>query len=255
MRRLLALMLLWSTHSLADPPVLRFSVVESWSMPLVRVEGDQPVEGLMFDLMQAMAREVGARPEYHVLARLRMQQAMDDGDIDVRCYVSTQWFNDRPGKFVWSIPLFHQRDVLVGRASDSGPTRPEQLPQQAIGTVLGYAYGTLEPLFAQGQLRREDSRSQELALQKLQIGRYRHAVSNELSLRWFNQRLPAEQRLQVLAVLEEQALGCMVRDDPAIPTQGVLRALVRMKESGEIERIVQRYGAAGYSEKVSAARP
>jgi len=50
-------------------------------------------------------------------------------------------------------------------------------------------------------------------------------------------------------------LGCMVRDDPAIPTQGVLRALVRMKESGEIERIVQRYGAAGYSEKVSAARP
>jgi len=61
--------------------------------------------------------------------------------------------------------------------------------------------------------------------------------------------------LQVLAVLEEQALGCMVRDDPAIPTQGVLRALVRMKESGEIERIVQRYGAAGYSEKVSAARP
>ncbi|MFJ4430146.1 substrate-binding periplasmic protein [Pseudomonas sp. NPDC089395] len=255
MRRLLALMLLWSTHSLADPPVLRFSVVESWSMPLVRVEGDQPVEGLMFDLMQAMAREAGARPEYHVLARLRMQQAMDDGEIDVRCYVSTQWFNDRPGNFVWSIPLFRQRDVLVGRASDNGPTRPEQLPQQAIGTVLGYAYGTLEPLFARGQLRREDSRSQELALQKLQIGRYRHAVSNELSLHWFNQRLPAEQRLQVLAVLEEQALGCMVRDDPAIPTQGVLRALVRMKESGEIERIVQRYGATGYSEKVSAARP
>lgn len=43
---------------------------------------------------------------------------------------------------------------------------------------------------------------------------------------------------------------CMVRDDPAIPTQGVLRALVRMKESGEIERIVRRYGATGYSGEI-----
>ena len=255
MRRLLALLLLWTTCSLADPPVLRFSVAESWSMPLVRVEGEQPVEGLLFDLMQAIAHEVGARPEYHVLARLRLQQAMDDGDIDVRCYVSTQWFNDRPGNFVWSIPLFHQRDVLVGQPGDNAPIRPEQLALQAIGTVLGYTYTTLEPLFEQGRLRREDSRSQDLALQKLQIGRYRHAVSNELSLQWFNQRLPAEQRLQVLAVLEEQALGCMVRNDPTLPTQGVLRALVRMKESGEIERITRRYGVTGYREGVSAARP
>ncbi|MDZ3993075.1 substrate-binding periplasmic protein [Pseudomonas sp. Teo4] len=251
MRRLLALLLFWTTHSLAEQPVLRFSVAESWSMPLIRTEDGQPVEGLLYDLMQAMAREAGARPEYHMLARLRLQQAMDDGDIDVRCYVSTQWFNDRPGNFVWSIPLFVQRDLLVARPADSAPTRPEQLPPQAIGTVLGYTYTTLEPLFATGKLHREDSRNQELALQKLEIGRYRHAVSNQLSLGWFNQRLPAEQRLQAVAVLEEQSLGCMVRNDPAIPTQAALRALVRLKQSGAIEQITRRYGAAEYS----VARP
>jgi len=254
LRRLLALLMLCNTQSLADQPVLRFSVAESWSMPLMRVADEQPVEGLLFDLMQAMAREVGARAEYHVLPRLRLQQAMDDGDVDVRCYVSPQWFNDRPGRFAWSIPLFRLRDVLVGQPNDQ-PTRPEQLPLQAIGTVLGYTYTTLDPLFERGQLRREDSRSQELALQKLQIGRYRHAVSNELSLQWFNQRLPTGQRLQVLAVLEQQALGCMVRNDPSVPTQGVLRALVRMKESGEIERITRRYGTAVYSGEVSGVKP
>lgn len=255
MQRLLALLLLWATYSLAEQPVVRFSVAESWSMPLVRIEGDQPVEGLVFDLVQALAQEAGVRPEYHVLARLRMQQAMDAGDIDVRCYVSTQWFNDRPGNFVWSIPLIEQRDVLVGRPGDSDSTRPEQLQPQAIGTVLGYTYGTLEPLFAQGQLQREDSRSQQLALQKLQAGRYRHAVSNQLALQWFNQHLPPAQRLQAQAVVEEQALGCLVRNDPAIPTQGILRALVRMKQSGDIERIIQRYGAAAYSGKPLAAQP
>ncbi|MNN16415.1 Membrane-bound lytic murein transglycosylase F [compost metagenome] len=255
MRRLLALLLLWTTHSLAEQPVLRFSVAESWSMPLVRIDGDQPVEGLLYELMQAAAKEAGVRPEYHVMARLRLQEAMNNGDIDVRCYVSTQWFNDRPGDFVWSIPLIHQRDLLVGRVGDSTPTSPEQLPHQVIGTVLGYTYSTLQPLLDQGLLSREDSRNQLLVLQKLQAGRYRHAVSNQLSLQWFNQGLPAEQRLQVLAVLEEQDLGCMVRNDPAIPTQGLLRALVRMKQSGEIERIVQRYGGMGFSNPMSVAHP
>ncbi|HDS1699459.1 MULTISPECIES: ABC transporter substrate-binding protein [unclassified Pseudomonas] len=255
MRSLLALLLLWSTHSLADQPVLRFSVAESWSMPLVRIEDDQPVEGLLHDLMQAVAREVGVRPEFHVMARLRLEEAMSSGDIDVRCYVSTQWLNDRPRDFVWSIPLIHQRDVLVGRAGDSTPTPPERLPPQAIGTVLGYTYSTLQPLLDNGQLHREDSRSQLLVLQKLQAGRYRHAVSNQLSLQWFNQGLPAEQQLQTLAVLDEQDLGCMVRNDPAIPTQGLLRALVRMKQSGEIERILQRYEGRGDPDSMSVARP
>ncbi|MCO7535907.1 transporter substrate-binding domain-containing protein [Pseudomonas asiatica] len=255
MRRLLALLLLWSTYNQAEQPVVRFSVAESWSMPLVRIEGDQPEEGMLYDLMQALAKGVGIRPEYHVMARLRLQEAMNSGDIDVRCYVSTQWFNDRPGDFVWSIPLLHQRDLLVGRAGNSTPLPPEQLPAQAIGTVLGYTYSTLQPLLAQGRLHREDSRSQLLVLQKLQAGRYRHAVSNQLSLQWFNQGLPTEQQLQALAVLEEQDLGCMVRNDPSIPTQGLLRALVRMKQSGEIERIVQRYGGTGNQEPMSVARP
>ncbi|MGN8260358.1 substrate-binding periplasmic protein [Pseudomonas sp. SMSB3] len=247
MRRLLTALMLYCTWAQAEQPVLRFSVAESWSMPLVRVVDDQPVEGLLFDLMQALAREAEVRPQYHVLARLRLQQAMDDGDIDVRCYVSTRWFNDRPGNFVWSIPLIAQRDVLVGRPGDTQPVVAAQLPTQAIGTVLGYAYDTLEPLFDQGRLLREDSRSQQLALQKLQAGRYQHAVSNELSLRWFNQQVPPGQRLTQQAVLEEQALGCLVRNDPAVPTQRLLRALVRMKESGQIDRIVQRYGAADYT--------
>ncbi|MDH0300222.1 MULTISPECIES: ABC transporter substrate-binding protein [unclassified Pseudomonas] len=241
MRRVLAILLLWTTHSLAQQPVLRFSIAESWSMPLMRIEDQQPVEGILFELIQAIAREVEARPQYHVMARLRLQEAMEAGEIDVRCYVSSQWLIDRPGDYLWSIPVIEQRDLLIGRPGDSGPASPSKLPPQAIGTVLGYTYPTLEPLFAQGRLRREDSRNQLLALQKLQAGRFRHAVSNQLSLQWYNRALPAEQHLQALAVLEEQALGCMVRNDPALPSQAVLRALVRIKQSGEMQRIVERY--------------
>ncbi|CAM4073494.1 Amino acid ABC transporter substrate-binding protein [Pseudomonas reidholzensis] len=243
MRHILAGLLLCATHSLAAQPVLRFSVAESWSMPLIRLEGDQPVEGILYDLMQAAAREAGVRPEYHVMARLRLQQAMEGGDIDVRCYVATQWLIDRPGDYIWSVPLIHQRDLLVSHPGDPPRLNPEQVPAQAIGTVLGYSYPSLDSLFSAGRLRREDSRNQQLALQKLRAGRYQYAVSNQLSLNWFNRQLPPEQRLRPQKVLEEQTLGCMVRSDPGVPTQALLRALVRLKESGEIERILQRYAS------------
>lgn len=243
MQRVLLILVFWASNALAEQPVLRFSVAESWSMPLIRIEQDQPVEGILFDLMQTLAQEVGARAQYHLMARLRVQQAMESGEIDIRCYVTPAWFSDRFDKFLWSIPLIHQRDLLVGSPGAYTPTSPEQLPVQAVGTVLGYNYPALNPLFAQGRLHREDSRNQLLALQKLQAGRYRHAVSNEFSLQWFNRQQPPDQQLQALAVLEEQDLRCIVRDDPAVPTQAVLSALAHMKQSGQVERILQRYNA------------
>jgi polar amino acid transport system substrate-binding protein len=241
-RRVLAILLLWTTHSLAEQPVLRFSIAESWSMPLMRTEQDQPVEGILFELMHAIARETNIRPQYHLMARLRLQQAMRDGEIDVRCYVSTHWLTEPSGNYRWSIPLIEQRDLLIGRSGEYGTASADQLPAQAIGTVLGYTYPTLEALFAQGRLLREDSRNQSLVLHKLQAGRYQYAVSNQLSLQWFNRSLPPEQHLHVLAVLEEQALGCMVRDAPELPTQAVLEAIARIKQSGEMQRIIEHYG-------------
>ena len=243
MRRVLLILMLWASHSLAEQPILRFSVAESWSMPLIRLEQDQPVEGILFDLMQALSHEADVRPRYHLIARLRVKQAMDNGDIDVRCYVTPHWFSERFDNFRWSMPLLRHRDLLVGGPGTHRPTRAEQLPYQAVGTVRGYSYPTLERLFAQGRLHREDSRNQLLVLQKLQAGRYRHAVSNARTLQWFNRQQSPAQRLHTLAVLEEQDLHCMVRNDPAIPTQKILKALARMKRSGQIDRIVKRYSA------------
>ena len=242
-RRSLAIMMLWASCSLAQEPVVRFSIAESWSMPLIRTEGGQPVEGIFFDLMQAVAHEVGARPEYHLMARLRLQQAMDDGDIDVRCNVAAGWFDDSPANYLWSVPLIRQHELLVGLAGDTGPGLPEHLPSQSIGAVLGYRYPSLTVLFERGHLLREDSRNQLLVLQKLHAGRYSHALSDRLSLDRFNRQLPPAQRLRALAVYEEQDLRCMVRNDPALPTQRILRALARFKASGKLEESVMRHTA------------
>lgn len=237
------LLLMLSGFSFAAEAPLRFSIADSWSMPLMLTDGEKPQDGFLFDIMQSLARQVGLPAEYHVLARLRVQTALERGEIDVRCYAAQSWMPNQSGDYIWSLPLMTQRDLLISTPDNATPVHAEQLQATSIGTVLGYTYPVLQHLFDNHQLLREDARSQDMVLQKLHAGRYRYAVGNEWSLNWFNRTLPPEQRLRAVSIIEEQAVGCVVRNDPGVPAQRVLRTLLRMKMSGEIDRIIERYGA------------
>jgi polar amino acid transport system substrate-binding protein len=241
MRAVLGALWIIATASLAAPAPLRFAVSDSWAMPLVQVDQGQPTQGILYDLMLSLATQVGLPAQFHVLARARISAAMEHGDIDVRCYVTPAWLNNLSGDYTWSLPLLVQRNVLVSAHVPPLSVRLDSLAPQSIGTVLGYSYTTLEPRFASGQLKRDDARSEEQVLHKLVAGRFKYAISNEWILDRFNQRLPVGQRLHSVAVIEEQSLGCYVRNDPQVPTQRILRTLLRMKMSGEIDQIIKLY--------------
>ena len=59
--------------------------------------------------------------------------------------------------------------------------------------------------------------------------------------RSFNLNSPPGLRLHKVTVIDEQSLGCMIRNDPNLPVQRVLRTLLRMKMSGEIDDIIKLY--------------
>ena len=246
MRVVLGALWMITTLSLAAPAPLRFAISDSWAMPLVQIEAGQPTQGILYDLMLSLATQVGHPAQFQVLARARIAPAMEHGEIDVRCYVAQAWLNNLSGDYIWSIPLWVQRNVLASAHVPPLSVNVAQLAAQNIGTVLNYSYPTLEPLFAKGQLKRDDARSEEQVLQKLVAGRFKYAVTNEWTLERFNQQLPAGRKLHVVAVIEEQSLGCYVRNDPALPVQRILRTLLRMKMSGEIDAIILLYtGDAG----------
>lgn len=240
MRVVLGALLVFISDGFAAPAALRFSVADSWVMPLVQVEADQPTQGILHDLMLSLANQVGHPPQFVVLARARIQSAMNRGEIDVRCYVAPSWLT-APSSDLWSVPLLHQIELLVSDQPLASHIKPADLPAQSIGTVLGYRYPTLEPLFASGQLKRDDARSQEQVLHKLLVGRYHYAVSNSWILDSYNLHLPAARKLHAVGVVQEQSVGCLIRNDPALPTQQILQTLEQMKTSGEIDQIIQRY--------------
>lgn len=241
MRVVLGALWIITTACLAAPAPLRFSVSDSWAMPMVQLEDGRPTQGILYDLMVSLATQVGQPAEFHVLARARIAGTMEHGDIDVRCYTAQAWVDNLSGDYIWSLPLMTQRNVLVSNYRPTQPVQVSTLAPQLIGTVLNYRYTTLEPLFDSGQLTRDDARSEEQVLHKLVAGRFNYAVSNEWTVDRFNQRMPVGKRLHKVAVIDEQSLGCMVRNDPNVPVQRILRTLLRMKMSGEIDDIIKLY--------------
>jgi len=239
----LIVLLLFTQPSWAAEPPLRFSVAESWSMPLIQLDDYQPTSGILFDIMQSLSRQVGMRAEFHVLPRLRVQAALERGEVDIRCYAAQAWVPNLSGDYFWSLPILYQRDLLIASAQTAAGPYPEQFSNETVGTVLGYNYPDLQHLFDNHQLVREDARSQEQTLRKLAAGRYNYAVSSQLVLDWVNRDLPASQRLKVISLVSEQPAGCILRNDPNLPTQRILRTLVRMRVSGEIQQIIDRYTA------------
>lgn len=241
MRLALGALLLISLNGAAADAPLRFVVPDSWAMPMLQLDRGRPTQGILYDVMLSLATQVGVPAEFHVLPRTRVQSAMEQGEVDIRCYAAQSWMPNQSGDYIWSIPLWTQPDILVSRPPGPTSVTPANLSHQSIGTVLGYSYPALQPLFDNNQLHRDDARNQEQVLEKLQAGRNRYAVSNQWSLEWFNQRLMPEQQLQSVAVLQVQHVGCYVRNAPEVPVQRILRTLLRMKMSGEIDDIIRLY--------------
>lgn len=241
--------LLAASSAWADTAPIRFIVSDSWAMPLMQIEDGKPTDGILFQIMTRLAVQIGSPAEFHVLPRLRLQAAMESGQVDVRCYSGQSWGANLSGDYIWSLPLITQKDYLVGGAQHRPPIDPAQLPPQKLGTVLGYTYTTLQPLFSSKRLTRDDARNQVQVLMKLKAGRYDYAVSNQMALNWFNSTLPADQRLHPLKLLDAQGLGCYVRNDPDVPVQRILRTLLRMKMSGEVDRIIESYSGGAKPEE------
>ncbi|KAF0863863.1 ABC transporter substrate-binding protein [Pseudomonas sp. LD120] len=241
MRLIWGVLLLLSANLEAAEPPLRFVIADSWAMPTIEIVDNQPTTGILYDTMNSLARHMDRRAEFHVLARARVQNAMTQGEVDVRCYVAQSWLPNQSGDFLWSLPLFTQRNLLVSAHQVPAAVNLGELSRQPIGTVLSYTYTSLQPLFDAHQLIRDNARNEAQVLQKLVAGRYRYAIASQWTLDWFNKTQAPDNPLYSVAVVQEQAVGCYVRNDPVVPAQRILRTLLRMKMSGEIDAIVQRY--------------
>lgn len=242
--------LLLQANPAPKPERLRFALGETWGPPFVLRDGNRVDGGLLPLLMRAIAAELGQEAELVLLPSLRVDQALERGEVDLQCVLSPSWapaVRD-PGR--WSPPLLRLRDLLV--AGPGGPADEAELSSQAwvVGTVRGYHYPTLAPRFAEGRLRREDALTQTASLGKLVRGHTPLAVINEFVLRdW--QRAHAQAGLRVLQVVEEVNGHCLFGAKPRVPAPRMRRAIQRLIDSGRVAALAQPFLAERAADRSS----
>lgn len=227
----------------ADRPVLRFALGQAWSPPFARIVDGRPQGGLLYELMEQIAANAGARASYTLLPPKRVDVALERNLVDLHCLLSPAWMGDyQVAPERWTVPLLNLDDVLLAPAGFAGERL--DLAQGAparVGLVLSYRYPGLEAALASGRLLREDAPTQERVLEKLARGRTEFAVANSMIASWYNQRLPADQQLKALQVIDSVPAHCLLAVRPALAPARIQAAVRRLVESGQLKAILARY--------------
>lgn len=237
---LASILLISTAVAFADERPLRFSVSDSSTMPMIRLTRGVATDGILYDLHRRIAEKVGREAKQPVMSRARIQQLLAEGNVDVSCYMNPAWITEDRPSYRWSVPFMNQRTVLVARI-DSPDVDLYQLQGERIGTVLGFYYPDVAELFDDGDLIRDDARTESQVLGKVVAGRYRYALSTRTALDWFNRSQPPELKLRVIGEMTEFPVHCIVRDEPDVPAREILEAMQQMQGDGEFEAILAKY--------------
>ena len=232
---------LCASVSMQAADILRFAASTSWNMPYAKFENERMTSGIVFDLAQSLERELGLPLVFVPLSRKSLDGAALAGDYDLRCYLTPQW-TEIPDKFAWSPKLFDITDVVFGNQTVSDPKSLAGIPRgSAISAVLGYSYPTLEPLFASGQLKRDDTSGQENVMLKMDVGRTPYGVSDALALNWYVRTTPQHRLSKWRIGISRHDFQCAVPNNGNVSAVKILKALEDLKRNGRIEEILKNY--------------
>jgi len=206
-------------------------------MPHARIEGDRVIEGLNLDIGQALARRLGRDLVARPTPRKRLAEALQRGEGDLLCDYQSDWL---PGAFAWSRPFLPDQALLISAAAVPPPASSTALTGQPIGTVRGYVYPEMADALRSGFLR-DDAPDAVANLQKLELGRIRHALTGRRVLEYQQRighfKLPLHPPLVVSEVLAQ----CALSPSSPVGLAALNTAIQGLVGEGELNRLLARY--------------
>lgn len=240
-RILLAVALLATCQPVVGEPLLAGGT--DWKPFSFEDEQGVP-RGISVEVTQQALALSGLQAKFLFYPAKRLNVLLGRDHLDLNYADSPQWNDAAQGQqFVYSSPYFQLSEHLYFLAEH--PARElalEQLPVLDIGIVRGYVYQSLDPLLEGGQLRRVETSDNEMLLELLRLKRVDAvAMVDELF-----EYLVATRQLDAAdfvrgAQLSDAPLVIKLQQRHSGHLPALDRALRQLRDSGEIERIRQRY--------------
>jgi polar amino acid transport system substrate-binding protein len=215
-----------------------FAVTSTNVMPLIQIENNVPIRGILRDLGDAIAAALGRQAVYLVVPRRRIAEAVVTGEADVRCYVRPQW-DDMDVH--WSKPLVPNGDVVAMRRGAAVPTGPQALAGVRVGTVIGYRYPEMSAVLGENFVR-DDAPTEDSNMAKLAAGRFDYAVVNKLALQYFLKTRDEGRALAPdILPLSSFVTQCALSRKSAISAAEFDQAIEGLLRRGAVKQILARY--------------
>lgn len=222
----------------AQPEPLVFVAPTNLGEPWFLFVDGQPVEGLLLELGEAVARQLGRRATHLSVPSRRVAQVLSQGEADMVCYVLPPWLL---GDFVWTEPVLPNADVLVARANAAAVRQLADLRGQRVGTITGYTYRHLLAPGAGLPFLRDDALDTRALLAKLEAGRTDYALIEQATLNAYLARTPAS-RLRLALMLQRFTAHCAISRRSRVPAEQLQRAVHQLQHDGSVRRLYQRWG-------------
>lgn len=247
--RLLRLILMWllflaSISSFADSNLLRFNAVSSGWPPYAFLDDKGQATGILVDALPLLLKGSDLSLEVTTFPLLRAEKGMGDGQIDVMIRAKS-WTKD-PENYYWSEAIIHNRDVILSHLN--APLKfasIDALKGKRIGTIHGFKYPTLEPLFASKKLERIDAQNTANSLQMLLRHHVDGIVISEAVARWMirNDQSLKDKFYFSKNTIDQNSIEYRFRkDDKLLPIiKRVNEALAKSKKDGSFEKLIQSY--------------
>lgn len=244
--RLLAMLALSSPLLHAEP--LSVAVGDSWSMPFAQityVRGQGSLTGgIIYDWYQALAKQLQRPIQIKVMPPNRVSVMYKLGQLDLRCFSTPAWSPEEMGSlYRWTAqPILQIEERLVGLRDLPLVHQLEQLRERSVGTVAGYKYPLLEPLFKGGKVKRDDGPNEMAVMEKQLVRRTDYSVMRSLNLQYLQAQDARWRNLQPSPLLVSSTpLYCALRHDAALSQEDLETAQTALLAQGAMQRITDQY--------------
>lgn len=222
-------------------PPLKAAVSDTNAVPFaIFNQGGYLSGGMAKDILDLVGLELRSQVQYLAIPRARLEPWLVSGDAEVGCFLNPDWVTE-PKRFDWTDTLFFSQQLII-RRSDSAPVRQlADLYYKRVGTTFGFVYPELQQAFTERLIIRDDARSLQSNLQRLEQRRLDAVMAVDLSYFY----LIDQQQFDADFVAEPMwsappGVFCAVSQQ-SLRRQAILTAFSRLKAKGTINRLLEKY--------------
>jgi len=199
--------------------------------------------GITKDWQDALAKELRRTPVYVLLPRKRQDMAVAQKLVDLRCFISPDWLtSEQVDLYDWPAPFFDVEERLIGPLNGKPVENMDELSGARIGTVLGYSYRSLDPLFADGRAKRDDASNEMSSLLKQMAGRTDFMVMRTLDFEYQQKTDPELKKLRLTPVVVSRfSMYCARPKYSSVTLRDLINAQTRLLNAGVLNGILAKY--------------